>query len=212
MAHLLHLDSSPRAAGFSRQVGATYAHAWRAANPGGRFTYRDLTAEPIPFIDEAWTEICDYALEHEITTPERLPEGVRTPRQEAAWDIVKPLLDELVSADVLLVGVPMHNFSVPASLKAWIDQVTFPRAMIQARVVIAGARGGTYVPGSPRHPFDHHERYLRDFFKGHFSVDDVTFVIAELTNARVDPRLRALRPEFEASVESALKAAAEMVA
>ncbi|HEX5198475.1 FMN-dependent NADH-azoreductase [Paractinoplanes rhizophilus] len=207
MTHLFHLDSSPRAAGFSRQIGAAYARAWRAANPGGRYTYRDLTAEPVPFIDEAWTEICDYALENEITDPERLSEGARTVRQKAAWAVVEPLLNDLVSADVVLMGVPMHNFSVPACLKAWIDQVTFPRAAIRARVVVAGARGGTYVPGSPRHPFDHQERYLRDFFKGHFAVDDITFVTAELTNARVDPYLGARRKDFEASVRDALKTA-----
>jgi FMN-dependent NADH-azoreductase len=71
--------------------------------------------------------------------------------------------------------------------------------------VIAGARGGTYAPGTPRAPFDHHERYLRDFIAGHYDVDDVRFVHAELTNALVDPHLAAREGERVASREAALK-------
>jgi FMN-dependent NADH-azoreductase len=77
--------------------------------------------------------------------------------------------------------------------------------------VVAGARGGTYAPGTPRAPFDHHERYLRDFFAGHFDVVDVRFLHAELTNALVDPRLAAREGERVASRAAALRAAAEVV-
>ncbi|GAB3830979.1 NAD(P)H-dependent oxidoreductase [Dactylosporangium cerinum] len=73
--HLLHLDASARRNGHSRTLSARYAEAWRAAHPDGRYTYRDLVAAPVPFIDEAWTEICDHALANGITDPRRLPEG-----------------------------------------------------------------------------------------------------------------------------------------
>ncbi|MEV4198293.1 FMN-dependent NADH-azoreductase [Micromonospora globbae] len=205
MPNLLHLDSSARTASFSRDLGARFARRWREAYPNGGYTYRDLTREPIPPIGEAWTQICDTMLAEQITDPARYREAVRTPAQHRAWDVVQPLLDELLAADVVLIGVPMYNFSVPASLKAWIDQVTFPRMNLAGkRFVVAGARGGSYVEGAPRAPYDHQERYLRDFLAGHFAVQDVRFVHAELTNARLDPGLAHLRDRHTASVTAAL--------
>ncbi|MBE1497208.1 FMN-dependent NADH-azoreductase [Amycolatopsis lexingtonensis] len=202
MTHLLHLDSSARRRSFSRELSARYAAAW-----DGTRTYRDLAAEPVPVIGEAWTEICDALLAKGITDPERYAEVVETPGQQKAWAVVEPLLAELLEADVVLIGAPMYNFSIPAALKAWIDQVTFPRMSLKGKTfVIAGARGGTYAEGTPRAPFDHHERYLRDFIAGHYDVDDVRFVHAELTNALVDPHLAARDGERAASLEAARKA------
>jgi FMN-dependent NADH-azoreductase len=205
--NLLHLDSSARGHSFSRRLSRHYAEAWRTAHPDGGYTYRDLAADPVPPIGEAWTEICDAVLGAGITDIARYPEAVRTPAQHAAWAVVEPLLAEIVAADVVVIGTPMYNFSVPATLKLWIDQVTFPRMSLAGRAfVIAGARGGTYLPGTPRAPYDHHERYLRDFLAGHFSVADVTFVNTELTNALVDPLLAARRGEHAASRDAALRA------
>jgi FMN-dependent NADH-azoreductase len=211
VSHLLHLDSSARRRSSSRELSGRSATAWRAANPAAGYTYRDLAADPVPAIGEAWTEICDALLAGGITDPGRYPEVVRTPQQRAAWAVVEPLLAELLAADVVLIGAPMYNFSVPAALKAWIDQVTFPRMSLRGRrFVIAGARGGTYAPGTPRAPFDHHERYLRDFIAGHYDVTDVRFVHAEMTNAVVDPRLAAREPERVASRAAALLAVGEV--
>ncbi|NUT11174.1 MAG: FMN-dependent NADH-azoreductase, partial [Nonomuraea sp.] len=121
---LLHLDASARRASFSRRLSSLYAGTWRAAHPGERYVYRDLAADPVPHIGEAWTELCDHVLAHEITDVSRYREAVRTPAQEAAWAILEPLLAEVVAADVVLIGTPMYNFSIPSSLKAWIDQIT----------------------------------------------------------------------------------------
>ncbi len=202
MPHLLHLDSSARRSSFSRELSARYADGWT-----GSKTYRDLAADPVPPIGEAWTEICDALLAAKITDPAHYADVVGTPAQQQAWAVVEPLLAELLAADVVLLGAPMYNFSIPAALKAWIDQVTFPRMNLRGKkFVIAGARGGTYAEGTPRAPFDHHERYLRDFIAGHYGVDDVRFVHAELTNALVDPHLAARDGERKASLEAALKA------
>ncbi|AXB43973.1 FMN-dependent NADH-azoreductase [Amycolatopsis albispora] len=207
MAQLLHLDSSARRDSFSRQLGARFAEAWRAAHPGAGYTYRDLAADPVPLIGEAWTEICDYLLAHGITEPARYPEAVRTDAQREAWAVVAPLLDELLAADVVLIGAPMYNFSVPAALKTWIDQVTFPRMSLSGKAfVVVGARGGAYGAGTPREPFDYQERYLRDFFAGHYDVTDVRFVHAELTNAVVDPSLSDLDGKRRESHAAALAA------
>ena len=210
MTNLLHLDASARGMSRSRALGRAFVDAWRQECPTGSYSYRDLAANPVPLIGEAWTEICDYVLEHEITEPDRLAEGVRTPEQQAAWAIVEPLLTELVAADVLLIGTPMYNYSVPASLKAWIDQVTFPKASLDLQVVVVSARGGSYQPHTPKYPVDHQERYLRDFFAGHFGVTDISFVHAELVNATLDPRLAHRLTEHDESLRAALAAAAEL--
>lgn len=208
MPQLLHLDASARSRSFSHALSGAFADAWRAELPGSGYTYRDLAADPPPPIGEAWTELCDNVMAAGITEVDRLTEAVQTPEQAEAWAVLEPLLDELVLADVVLIGTPMYNYSIPASLKAWIDQVTFPRMSLAGRsFVVASARGGSYLPGSPKAPFDHQESYLRDFFHGHFAVEDVTFVHAELSNAVVDPLLAARLPEHKESYGEAIRTA-----
>jgi len=203
-SRLLHLDASARRSSFSRNLSARFADVWKAARPEGEYRYRDLAADPVPHITEAWTEICDAVLGAGITDTESYSSVVTTPAQHVAWAVVEPLLTELVWADTVLIGTPMYNFSVPASLKSWLDQVTFPRMSLRGtRFVVAGARGGTYLPGSPRASFDHEGNYLRDFLAGHFDVDDVVFVHVELTNALVDPRLADRLGAHEAALAAA---------
>ncbi|MEV6562227.1 NAD(P)H-dependent oxidoreductase [Nocardia sp. NPDC051756] len=208
MTTLLHLDASARTRSISREVSAVFADAWRAENPDGRYRYRDLAAEPVPFIDEAWTELCDAVLAQATTDLDRLGELVRTPEQAAAWAIVEPLLAEVLAADVILIGTPMYNYSIPAALKAWLDQVTFPRMSLgHRRFVVVTARGGAYGPGAPKAAFDYQERFLRDFFAGHFAVHDTVFINAELANARQDPALAHLRDKHDESYALALETA-----
>ncbi|MFD0339795.1 FMN-dependent NADH-azoreductase [Streptomyces sp. NPDC127117] len=211
MSVLLHIAASARRDSFSRELGDAFAAAWRSANPSGTYVLRDLRTDPAPQIDEAWTELCDHVLRHGITDIARYEEAVRTPDQARAWEVLRPLLAELTAADVVLITTPMYNFSVPASLKAWIDQVTFPRMSLAGRrFVIASARGGAYGPGTPREPYDHQERYLRDFLAGHFAVDDPVFLSTELVNSRIDPSLAARRPQHDESRAAALTAAREL--
>lgn len=208
MTTLLHLDASARTRSISREVSAVFADAWRVHNPDGSYRYRDLAADPVPFIDEAWTELCDAVLAQPTTDLDRLGELVRTPEQAAAWAIVEPLLAEVLAADVILIGTPMYNYSIPAALKAWLDQVTFPRMSLgHRRFVVATARGGAYSPGAPKAAYDYQERYLRDFFAGHFAVHDTVFVNAELANARQDPALAHLRDKHDESYALAIESA-----
>ncbi|MQY06717.1 FMN-dependent NADH-azoreductase [Actinomadura macrotermitis] len=211
MNTLLHLDASARRRSVSREVGTAFAEAWRAVHPGGTYLYRDLAAAPVPFIDEAWTELCDNVLRTGVTDLDRLHEAARPPGQKAAWATLEPLFNELVAADVVLIATPMYNFGIPASLKAWIDQVTFPKMSLAGRrFVVASARGGSYAPGAPRAPYDYQERYLRDFIAGHFAVEDVTFINAELVNSRIDPNLAHLRAAHDDSYAAALHTAATL--
>ncbi|OBB33159.1 FMN-dependent NADH-azoreductase [Mycolicibacterium peregrinum] len=208
MTTLLHIDASARRRSISRTLGAEFAQAWRAARPDGRYLYRDVAAEPVPFIGEGWTELCDAVLAAGGADLDRLEESVRTPEQVAAWAIVKPLLDEVLAADIVLIATPMYNYSIPASLKAWLDQVTFPRmSLAPRRFVVATARGGAYSPGSPKAEYDYQERFLRDFFAGHYGVTDTVFINAEMANARVDPALAQFRVAHDESLAHALAAA-----
>jgi FMN-dependent NADH-azoreductase len=205
---LLHIDASARRRSISREVSAAFARAWRAQHPDGGYVYRDLASDPVPFIDEAWTEICDALLAQGGTDLDRIAELVRTPAQESAWAVVEPLLNELRAADVVLIGTPMYNYSIPATLKAWLDQVTFPRmSLAPKRFMVAAARGGAYTDGAPKAAFDYQERYLRDFFAGHFAVTDTAFVAAELVNSRHDPALAHLRDDHDRSYALALETA-----
>ena len=81
-----------------------------------------------------------------ITALDRLHEGVRTDAQRQAWAVIEPLLTELITADLILITTPMYNYGIPSALKAWIDQVTFPRMDLgQRRFVVLAARGGSYA-------------------------------------------------------------------
>ncbi|MFC6010068.1 FMN-dependent NADH-azoreductase [Nocardia lasii] len=205
MTHLLHLDASARTHSVSRRLGAEFVRAWRAAHPEGTYTHRDLAQHPVPFIDEGWTQLCDAVLAAGATDLDQLADLARTPAQRAAWAVVEPLLAELLAADVILIGTPMYNYSIPAALKAWLDQVTFPRMSLgHRRFVVVSARGGAYSPGAPKAAFDYQERYLRDFFAGHYAVADTVFVHAELANAVLDPHLAHLRAAHETSLAAAM--------
>lgn len=208
MPALLHLDASARRTSISRELGAVFADAWRAEHSDGDYRYRDLAAQPVPFIGEAWTEICDRVLAHGTTDLDHLGDLVETPAQREAWSILEPLLTEVRAADVVLIGTPMYNYSIPASLKAWLDQITFPRmSLAPTRFVVATARGGSYSPGAPKAKYDYQERFLRDFFAGHFAVEDTVFINAELANSRQDPALAHLRDKHDASHAAALETA-----
>ncbi|MFG2823274.1 FMN-dependent NADH-azoreductase [Kitasatospora sp. NPDC048365] len=207
MPRLLHLNSSARTDSVTRRLGAAFVRGWREAG-GGAVVHRDLAAEPVPPIGAGWTGICDTLLREGITEIARYPEAVRGPEQRRAWAVVAPLLAELTAADVVLIGAPMYNFGVPAALKAWIDQVTFPKMVLAPRrFVVLSARGGAYGPGTPREPFDHQGRYLLDFFRGHYAVEDGRLIGAELVNATVDPALAARLPQHRDSAARALEQA-----
>ncbi|MGK8521716.1 FMN-dependent NADH-azoreductase [Nocardia asteroides] len=211
MSSLLHLDASARRRSISRELSAAFAEAWRLRHPEGGYRYRDLAADPVPFIGEAWTQLCDAVLALPSTDARRLGDLVGTPAQAAAWEIAEPLLSELLAADVIVIGTPMYNYSIPAALKAWLDQVTFPRMSLgHRRFVVTSARGGAYSPGAPKAAYDYQERFLRDFFAGHFAVSDTVFVHAELANSRQDPVLANRRAEHDASYARALVTAREL--
>lgn len=116
MPTLLHVTVSPRGAqSISRALGATVVRHWREAHPDGAVTERDLAASPPPYMDVDWIG--------GVYAP---PAVERTPAMERALALSAELIDELRSADTVLISTPMYNFTIPAVLKSWIDYVVRP--------------------------------------------------------------------------------------
>lgn len=191
MAVLLQVDSSisPLEASGSRQLTDAFRTAWQEAHPDGRVIYRDLAAAPVPHLDAA------------TFTAERLP----ALREE--------LITEFESADVIVVGAPMHNFSIPSTLKAWLDHIilrgrTFGEGVVpsEKRVVIASSRGGSYQPGTPRAGFDFDTNYLETVF-GRGLGFEVEVITRELTLAAVTPAMAHLVPLAEESARQSVQRA-----
>ena len=128
------------------------------------------------------------------------PEGQRTERQTSLVALSDTLIGELEAADVIVLAVPMYNFSIPSALKAWIDHVaragrTFryteagPVGLLKGKkVFVVTARGGMYSNGGPAAPFDFQEPYLRAVL-GFIGMDDVTFV--HLEGLKISPEVAA---------------------
>lgn len=200
MAHLLHIDTSLRFEGsVSREVSGAFAQAWRAARPDGAYTYRDLAADPLPHVD---------------------PAALATREVDGDRPLEQRLIAEVKAADTVLLGVPMYNYGLPSSLKAWLDWIIVPELMVDQqtgegvltgkRVVVVTARGGSYAPGTPRHSFDFQEPYLRAVF-GMLGLDrDLEFVHAELTLAGVVPHMAQFRELAVSSLEDAHRVVREL--
>jgi FMN-dependent NADH-azoreductase len=163
---LLHIDSSILGgASASRALTREIVSRWRAQRPGIEVTYRDLASSELPHLTHA-----------AMTRADEL---------EAARNAT--ILEEFVAADVIVLGAPLYNFSIPSQLKAWIDRIsvagkTFrytasgPEGLAGGkRVIVATSRGGVYAPG---HPGEFVEPYLRFLF-GFLGITDITFVRAE---------------------------------
>lgn len=129
-------------------------------------------------------------LDGETFVAMRTAAGERTGPQEAAVALSDELINELEAADTIVLAVPMYNFSVPSTLKAWIDHVaragrTFrytekgPEGLLKGKkVFVLVARGGAYGAGTPTAALDFQEPYLRAVL-GFLGLDDVTFIHLE---------------------------------
>lgn len=175
MSQLLHLDCSARQAGsLTRALSRQFVDAWVAAHPGTTVRYRDLAAAPVAQVDAAWIA---------AAFDRGSPPGTR----HAALAVSDELVDELLASEVIVVGSPVYNFTVPAVFKAWIDQVirvgrtflpgAFPsRGLAGGRkVVVLSSSMNDYVPPSPHVALDHFEPYLRTAF-GFMGMDDLTVI------------------------------------
>jgi FMN-dependent NADH-azoreductase len=179
MPTLLHIDSSPRAASVSSFLASVFVEKWQQQNPAGTVVHHNSSLECFPYLDEAF-------IDASFT-----PEAERTAAQKAALVFSDQMVDELLAADVVVLGAPMWNLSIPASLKAWIDLIvregrTFafteqgvaPLVQPGKHVYVFSARGGAYPAGTPFQDFDQQEPYLRKIL-GVIGLTRVEFICAE---------------------------------
>jgi FMN-dependent NADH-azoreductase len=174
---LLQVDSSGRSTSVTRKLTAKFAEEWKKSYPTGRLIHRDLAATVVPLITDDWGATFLDASE-------------LTPDQQSYLATSDQLIEELQSADNVVIGAPMYNFSIPAPLKAWIDQVvrmgkTFgygpngPQGLLgRKNVVVITSRGGAYEKGSARGAFDFQAPYLQHIL-GYIGLTDITFIHAE---------------------------------
>jgi FMN-dependent NADH-azoreductase len=197
MPTLLHLDSSPLESSISRELTREFVKTWQNSHPDGTVIYRDLAANPPKPLDTAW-------IYSSFT-----PEASRTPEQKAALAPSDEMIAELLRADEYVIGVAMHNFSIPSVLKLWIDQVvrsghTFesgPQGLLRGKkATILAASGGVYAAGTPASAMNFIDPYLKTIF-GFIGVTDVKFVTAggaaQVMKGAVD-RETFLKPTLEA--------------
>jgi FMN-dependent NADH-azoreductase len=213
---LLHLDSSISRSGdsVSRQLTTLFAATWRERHGTAGYTYRDLAVDPIPPVTGDFATLGQRVERHGFAPPAEVPGLIENAAEHREWELTRPLLTEVLTADTVLAGVPMYNFSVPAAFKAWIDRVGFPGAFTEpgtrasllrdTRVVIVTARGGAYGPGSPREGLDFQVPFLRAYFRRlGVAEENLRFVYAELTRAADIPQLNGFRHQAAASLEAA---------
>ena len=194
---LLHIDSSvlgPHSV--SRQVSAAIVDRLRQATPALDITYRDLTQTPLAHLSGSHLAAA---------------QGAPAPA-ELAPDLAASaaVLDEFLAADVVVIGAPMYNFTIPSQLKAWIDRIlvagkTFkygtagPEGLAgDKRVIVAISRGGHYGAGSPAAAGEHLETYLRWVF-GFIGIANPEFISADGIQLGPDHREKGLAGALQAA-------------
>jgi len=191
---LLHIDSSILGGNSaSRLVSQAIVARLKAENPALEVKHVDLAADPLPHLSGGSLGQVDAA---------------ETARNAEA-------LDDLLAADVIVLGAPMYNFAIPSQLKAWIDRVvvagrTFrytqsgPEGLaVGKRAIVAIARGGMYEPGSPA---EFAESYLSHVL-GFIGITDVEFVRAEGLAYSPEHRERGLNAALAAIAQPVAEAA-----
>ena len=173
MTTILHLDSSGRHTG-SHSRALTQEIVGKLSGGNARVLRRDLAEDQPEFVDEAWI-FANFT-----------PEANRSAEQRARLERSDALIAELRAADVLVLGVPIYNFGVPAAFKAWIDQVcragvtfkyteTGPVGLLEGKTAyVVHSSGGTQV-GSD---IDYASAFTRHVL-GFIGITDVETVAAD---------------------------------
>lgn len=184
MAHLLHIDASPRGErSHSRKLTREFVEGWKQAHPADVVTYRDVGRSWIPHVDELWIAAAYTPLDQ------------RTFQMWEAIEISDQLVDEFLAADLYVIGVPMYNFSIPSSLKAYIDQIVrigrtfafspenaanpYKPLVLGKKMFIIAARGGSgFGTGGEYEALNYQTPYLAIIF-GFIGITDITFIDVE---------------------------------
>ncbi|MFG3022421.1 FMN-dependent NADH-azoreductase [Streptomyces sp. NPDC048254] len=201
MPALLRLDSSADlTSSTSRQLTGVFADTWRGLGPRHSVIERDLHVSPLPHLPDA---ALHYA--RRLRTEDERPD----PSAEQLQD---ELLAELEAADAVVIGAPMYNWSIPSTLKAWLDHVhvlgttvpydTKDQPLAGKPVVVISSRGLEYGPGTPDADKDHTIPPIVQILGTSMGMD-VTIVTADLTAVRRVPAMARLAGRAQASLEAA---------
>ena len=176
--NVLHIDSSISGGNsVSRSLSSDIVNAEKNRYPEANMIYRDLATRPVGHLSAAHLAAAQGAVPETTDIQDDINESSK-------------VLDEFLAADIVVIGAPMYNFSVPSQLKAWIDRIavagkTFrytangPEGLAgDKKVIVASSRGGFYGPETPAASLDHQEGYLRAVF-GFLGINDITFIRAE---------------------------------
>ncbi len=168
-----------------------------------------LAAQPPAHLD--WTLVSAFGT----------PEGQRTPEQTEAVKAREAYIAEVAAADDVIFAAPMYNFSIPSTLKAWIDQLVVPGVTMAddtnpgllhgKRVTALVVQGGSYAPGTPKEGWDHITPYLVHILES-LGADDVEFVTLHMTLSLVNPALADFKDVFHSSRAAASDAVKARVA
>ena len=180
MTQLLHIDSSILGGNsVSRQLTAQIVASWRAAHPATEVSYLDLAVDTPSHLSAESLGFRVAPGAAELTDVQK--------RENA---ISEALVSQFLAADVVVIGAPLYNFSIPTQLKAWIDRIaqvgrTFkytekgPMGLAGGKtVIVASTRGGVYSTSDAGNAMEHQESFLKTVF-GFLGVTDVRFVRAE---------------------------------
>ena len=185
MINLLHLDASPRGdRSHSRKMTREFVETWQQFHPQDRVIYRDIGRNPIPHVTEAWIAAAFT------------PSAKRSPEMLEVLSVSDELVDELLAADIYVMGVPMYNWSVTSGFKAYIDNIVridrtwayipdenpeFPyKPLVHGKnmFVIASRGDGGFAPGERNHQRDLQITLIKEVF-GMLGITDITFITVE---------------------------------
>jgi FMN-dependent NADH-azoreductase len=201
--NILHIDCSPRPESHSRQLSAAVVDKLLTIVPDAHISRRDLGYEPIPHAEAAYAAA--------LATPASLAEAGRT---ADSVRLAEQLIEEVERADVVVIGTPMNNFSVPSVLKAWIDQIlrvgrtmqSTPSGkvgMLRDRPVFVGiASGGVFAGDRPSQP-DFLTPYLTAVL-GCIGLNTVHYLPLQATAFIDQARASELRRSLVATIEPAM--------
>lgn len=178
---ILHIDSSILGEhSVSRLISSDLVSRLQSLHPSSQVIYHDLVEEA------AW-----HLSNRHLAVFQGAP--VTDPRLGADLGVGGTYIDNLFAADIIVIGAPMYNFSIPSQLKGWIDRVVVAGQTFKydekgvegllkgKKLFIASSRGGFYTGDSPFAPLDHQESYLKAML-GFIGLTEVTTIRAEGIN------------------------------
>ena len=181
----------------SRAVAHDILERLQAADPGARITIRETNAIP-HFSGELLGALTTQAEK-------------RNAAQQGMVTLADTMIAELEAADTIVIAAPMYNFTIPSTLKAWLDHIaragrTFrytengPQGLLRGKkVYVAASRGGLYANGGPAAAMDFQEPYLRSML-AFLGLEDVTFVYAEGQSISADAANEGMRKAHESVI------------